>query len=672
MATIWGQTIFLSSGGGEIAQFISGSNPPQAGGGNSGNTPATSSTYSNDWIRYTASSSYDFVSGSDITYTIKIYDTSTGFTFTGGASTISGSYAMTDPDWPNLTANGRVVKYDDINTGVVGFDIVSGSGIQNTVTGSRLYFYDGEAKVTFRLGGNWDTYTSSAQPDELYFRLGHYELNELSGGSFTGGKLYIPASANSQDYRYTSHTSSVEWTMQDWRSINFATPQAIHKLLYPGATTIYSVTQSWDGNLRTDLYNSVSPSNQSTPVYYSNNLPAKVGDTIYTNNTGTAASALTYVLGDGSITANSYVDFSTGGNNTIYHPWRYMIISKGEVVQTYHNDTQLYPNWDPYVNKKFTGSFEWSVDSVDNENARTYQVQSSTGYWYEWKTKGSTTFRSTVEPILQHTQSGDLGTTFTKGTFYHTASNDYFGDLSAGWRYENLNIKAGNTQPTSATDYSETRPVYYLTSGSERDWVSEPIGIYWRTGSSQNEESLLREFNDTGSVQYHVSGSGEVLFHTKDVATNSNNNYWMHYNGAFFARLFGTYVNPDWLYAYGTQSQDTSVGTFYLGSDINGNILSGSTTSNGGNLVDLYSSTVKFTTNNSSKWPAYNDTLEYFEGPNSGSTFTPSSQVYIPVLTAEIPTTDSSRPAYDASLGSVNFIRVNTNGTIAQFIQNVQ
>jgi len=113
--------------------------------------------------------------------------------------------------------------------------------------------------------------------------------------------------------------------------------------------------------------------------------------------------------------------------------------------------------------------------------------------------------------------------------------------------------------------------------------------------------------------------------------------------------------------AYDTQSQETTQGTFYLGADINGNIISGSAYNNiGGSGNDaVYTTSGLFTTLSGNKWPAVNETIYYYDGPLAGNAFTPSTESWFSVFTAEIPSTDmTTNPFY------FNKIRVFTDGTI--------
>jgi len=243
-----------------------------------------------------------------------------------------------------------------------------------------------------------------------------------------------------------------------------------------------------------------------------------------------------------------------------------------------------------------------------------------------------------------------------------------------------------NTSPTSATNYSTTREIYYLTSGSKRDfgWTNYrsylPGGLsYYNNTGSYGEQNVIKAYTTAsyGDYAYNYfwdTTTFDVKFH-EDNLDRFTGNRFLHYNGAMYMRQQSGLPYPmvdyggniSFVSPYDTQSLDNTQGIFYLGTDINGNIISGSENYNIGGTYNVntkagyaYSSTTKFTCGTGNKWPANGDTIYYYDGPLAGNAFTaPSNGTWYVVFTAEVPTTDLTLHSSEW-----NKMIINTDGSI--------
>lgn len=676
------ENITLTLDGTGISQTISitdtTSLPSSGGGGSVG-----AGTYSNDWMTVSGSQTFDLVSGSEMIYKLTLTDNS--YWSNTSTDVTSGTWYYNNFNSAvNNASHAAILRGTDRSFTEIQFDLDSSYG---TVTGSHLFFYDGVAEMKFIY--NDSTYPATTQSlipngDYLTYKPLLYRLYENGTGNFS----YSTSDNSSNDYRNIAHSSSINWTLQDWPSEYTSGSLVDQRLTFHNSHTIYWVSRSFDEGA------SYNPTGQTYSSFKSYNTPIKVGDTIYdTDGTSTKLYSSLVSTHQASTTGTWY--FTSGGK---FLPRRYAAISRGIVTKTWWNDNQLQGNWNPIINSLFSGSYEWTVDSPEYDKVRTFEVQSKEGWWYRFNTRGTTKLRSTVEPTLYLTESGDNGTTFSSGSFY---TDDIFGDISQGWTKEIVSMSIGtNTSPTSATDYSTTREIYYLTSGSKRDfgwtnYINYRDGglLYYTNTGSYGEQNLLKAFTTSSYGDYlytsftRATPSGQtdeydVTFH-EDNLDKFGGNRFIHYNGAMYMRQqYGlpypmansntdaTFVNP-----YNTQSLDNTQGIFYLGTDVNGNIMSGSHEYNIGAAynypADLggfaYSSTTKFTCGTGNKWPANGDTIYYYDGPLAGNAFTaPSNGTWYVVLTTEIPTTDLTLHSREW-----NRMQINTDGSIGTVLGSI-
>ena len=518
-------------------------------------------------------------------------------------------------------------------------------------TSSHIHFYDGTSSVT--LSYNDDiipaTSASSAQPHYIDFNLEEGWLKNLdnSNYNFIQNATTLVATA-----------SVVQPTITDYPTTYNAGRGNLYLYDRPTQTfgNLYLVSESFDGTTG-NWYSDTAAASQ-TKNYYGHTFPLRLGDYIYESADGDIRDTVSRVMGLGNIVINGYRTFVYGGQNNStakFLPWRYGRISKGRVTTIWYNGNREYPNWNPTITNIHSGSYEWTVDSVDNSRLRTFMVQASSGWWYEWTGRGTTTLRSVVEPTLAVTESGDSGTDFTQGTFYSSTNDNKFGDLSNGWVKETVDTYNGTDDAPSNNSTTQT-DIYYLPSGSERDFKTLPL--FNNTGSFDGgEEEFLRWYNDTdptiGSKNGNVFDSaGNVEFHKKvDVRYNA----YIRYNDLMYCELDGQGIINSGPFQFTTSPQVTTIGTFRIGTDINGNIVSGSSTNQG----YKYTSSELFTVDTSNKWPTNNDTIRYLTGPNSGSALTGIDNQYIHIYLGEVPTTD-----YPINSQYSRYAYLNTSGVV--------
>jgi uncharacterized delta-60 repeat protein len=675
------ENITLTLDGTGISQTISITDTTSQPSGGGGGVPGAG-VYSNDWMEVSGSTTFNLVSGSEMTYKITLTDNS--YWSNTSVDVTSGDFYFRNFNYPvNNATHGATLRATDRGFTEVQFDLDDSYG---TITGSHLFFHDGvaEFKAIYK-DSTYPAYTASAitNGDYLTYKPGLWRLYKNGTGDIT----YSPG-VGSNDYRNIAHSSSINWTLQDWPSTSTTSSISQRLTLYPNKT-IYWVSRSLDDGA------SGYPNGQTYSSVNTLNTPMKIGDYIY-DATGSIRSTYSDFVATHNSGTSSYFDFS---DPSPYAPHRHAAISKGQVIKTWYNDGQKQGNWNPVIKSLFTGSYEWTVDSPEYNKVRTFEVQSKEGWWYRFNTRGTTTLRSTVEPTLYLTESGDSGTTFTQGTHY---TDDVFGDVSQGWAKEIVSMSVNtNTPPTSATNYSTTREIYYLSSNSKRNfgWTNYISGVsgsllFYRQSGSYGEQNVIESYTSASDTDYlsypwrrngipsGQSDEGDVNYHEASPDTMQGNRY-IHYNGAMYMRTqkglpyptTNTQGDATFVWKYDIQSLDNTQGIFYLGTDINGNIISGSNNLNIGGTynypTDLsgfaWSSTTKFTCGTGNKWPANGDTIYYYDGPLAGNAFTaPSNGTWYVVFTAEVPTTDLTLHS-----STWNRMQINTDGSIGTVLNNI-